>query len=173
MAPNWPTLARPVPSCGRAAGQAARGHESAGVVSIDFEQTLGTDLAGIAPLADAFSAWAAAARIAPSQVYHVNVVLDELVTNTILHGLGEGRPGRIRIRVRRHGNMLEAELRDDAPAFNPFEMPPPSLVAALDERAVGGLGVHFVRTLMDGHAYARDGDENVVSLRKRLKDGAA
>jgi hypothetical protein len=29
-----------------------------------------------------------------------------------------------------------------------------------------------VRTLMDGHAYAREGDENVVSLRKFLKDGA-
>ena len=152
--------------------QVARGHESADFVNTDFEQTLGTDLAGIAPLADAFSAWAGAARIPPSQVYHVNVVLDELVTNTILHGLGEGRPGRIRIRVRRRADVLEAELRDDAPAFNPFEVPPPSLVAALDERAVGGLGVHFVRTLMDGHAYAREGDENVVSLRKFLKNDA-
>ena len=143
------------------------------MVNADFEQTLGTDLAAIAPLADAFSVWAHAARIAPSQAYHVNVVLEELVTNTILHGLGEGRPGRMRVRARRLGDVLEAELHDDAPPFNPFEMPPPNLVAALDERAVGGLGVHFVRTLMDGHAYAREGGENVVSLRKRLTDGAA
>jgi serine/threonine-protein kinase RsbW len=160
-----------VPSPGSATDEVARGHESADVVSIDFEQTLGTDLAAIAPLADAFSAWADAARISLAEAYHVNVVFDELVTNTILHGLGEGRPGRIRVRARLRGDVLEAELRDDAPAFNPFEVPPPSLVAALEERAVGGLGVHFVRTLMDEHAYAREGDENVVSLRKRLKDG--
>jgi anti-sigma regulatory factor (Ser/Thr protein kinase) len=142
-------------------------------VSADFVQTLGAELAAIAPMAEAFAAWAATAGVPGAQVYHVNVVLEELVTNTIVHGLGEGRPGRISIRVRRVGDELEAILRDDAPPFNPFEVPPPSLVADLDERAIGGLGVHFVRTLMDAHAYAREHDENVITLRKRLQGGTA
>lgn len=142
------------------------------VVTTDFEQTLGTDLAQIPRLADAFGAWAAGAGVEAADVHRVNVVLEELVVNAIVHGLGASRPGRVRVRVRREGDALEAELRDDAPPFDPFEIPPPSLTASLEEREIGGLGVHFVKTLMDEWRYAREGGENVVVLRKRLGRGA-
>ena len=136
----------------------------------DFEQTLGTDLARIPELAQAFDAWAGPAGVATGEAYHINLVIEELVTNVIRHGLGEGRPGTICLRVHRlEGPELSIELRDDAPPFDPFEVPPPSLTSDLDERAVGGLGVHFVRALMDEHRYLREGDHNVVLLRKRLK----
>jgi anti-sigma regulatory factor (Ser/Thr protein kinase) len=137
-------------------------------VTSEFELTLGTDLAEIPRLADAFDAWAAAAGVAPADIHRVNVVLEELVTNAIVHGLGVGAPGRVRVRLWRDGQALGAELRDDAPPFDPFEIPPPSLTASLEEREIGGLGVHFVKTLMDEWGYARAGDENVVTLRKVL-----
>jgi serine/threonine-protein kinase RsbW/sigma-B regulation protein RsbU (phosphoserine phosphatase) len=136
----------------------------------DFEQTLGTDLAHIPELAKAFDAWAARAGVATGDAYHVNLVVEELVTNVIRHGLGIGHPGTISLRVRQSAEqVLDIELRDDAPPFDPFEVPPPSLTADLDERAVGGLGVHFVRAFMDEHRYLREGGHNVVLLQKRLK----
>jgi serine/threonine-protein kinase RsbW len=134
----------------------------------DFEQRLGTDLASIAALAAAFSSWGARAALTVPEIFQVNIVLEELVTNVIVHGLGVGHPGWVRLRVTHCGDCLALEVRDNAPPFDPFEVPPPKLTPDLDAREVGGLGIHFVRTLMDEWSYARVGSENVVALRKML-----
>jgi serine/threonine-protein kinase RsbW len=47
-------------------------------------------------------------------------------------------------------------------------VPPPDLNADLESRPVGGLGVHFMKTLMDEVAYRREGDRNVLTMRKRF-----
>ncbi|WP_168735325.1 ATP-binding protein [Pseudothauera rhizosphaerae] len=138
-------------------------------MSTDFEQTLSTDLGAIPALADAFAEWAEEAGVAAGTVFQVNLALEELITNVILHGLGPGAPGRISLRVRRQDDVLEMELRDDAPPFDPFQLPPPVLTQGIEEREVGGLGVHFVRTLMDEWHYAREDGHNLVRLRKVLE----
>ncbi len=134
----------------------------------DFEGQLGTDLRQIAPLGESFGAWGAGALLTEREIFQVNVVLEELVTNVIVHGLGEGRPGWVRLRIARRGDGLMLELRDNAPPFDPFQMPPPNLTRDIDARQVGGLGIHFVRTFMDWWNYSRVGEENVVTLGKDL-----
>ncbi len=134
----------------------------------EFEQSLVSDLACIRGLADGLTAWGQRAALNDREIFQVNLVLEELVTNVIVHGLGLGRPGAIRVRVSHHGGGLAIELRDTAPPFDPFQVPPPSLTASLEEREVGGLGVHFVRTAMDEWSYSREGAENVVRLGKKL-----
>ncbi len=134
----------------------------------DFEQRLATDLAGISALAVSFAAWGEHAALTEKDIFQINLVLEELVTNVIVHGLGTGQPGWIWLRVVHCGDCLTIELRDSAPPFDPFQVPPPKLTGDLDEREVGGLGVHFVRTMMDEWSYSRDSGENVVSLRKML-----
>jgi serine/threonine-protein kinase RsbW/sigma-B regulation protein RsbU (phosphoserine phosphatase) len=65
---------------------------------------------------------------------------------------------------------LEIVLKDDAPAFNPFEAAShPDLDASIEERSVGGLGVHLVRTLMDDARASYDGTGNLITLKKTLK----
>ena len=44
----------------------------------------------------------------------------------------------------------------------------PTSTSDLESRPIGGLGVHFVKTLMDEVAYRRDGDRNVLTMRKRF-----
>jgi serine/threonine-protein kinase RsbW len=138
----------------------------------DFEERLASDLGGIPALAASFAAWAEEAALAASDIACVNLALEELVTNVIEHGLGPGRPGWISLRVSHGGDRLAIELRDNAPPFDPFQVPSPNLAMPLDERPAGGLGVHLVRAMMDDWSYARDGDENVVSLRRNLHAGA-
>ncbi len=138
------------------------------MVIADFEQQLDTDLAAIAVLAEHFSDWGVRAALAERDIFQINVVLEEIVTNVITHGLGAGRPGWVRLRVAHRGDRLEIQVRDNAPPFDPFQVPPPTLTSDIDERDVGGLGVHFVRTLVDQWSYSREGDQNVVWLCKRL-----
>ncbi|MGH8701072.1 MAG: ATP-binding protein, partial [Burkholderiales bacterium] len=60
-------------------------------------------------------------------------------------------------------------IEDDGVPFNPLAMPAPDVSTPLRERRVGGIGIHFVRSLMDGVAYDRAGERNRLVLTKRLK----
>ncbi|MCV2358362.1 SpoIIE family protein phosphatase [Paucibacter sp. TC2R-5] len=102
--------------------------------------------------------------------FAVNLCLEELITNTIQHGL-HGAPDRpIHVRLSRSDEWLEIILKDDAPPFDPFvEAPEPSLDASVEERAVGGLGVHMVKTMMDEVRAFYDGSGNLIVLLKTLK----
>ncbi len=121
----------------------------------------------IAPLAEAVDE-ALAER--PDVAFAVNLCLEELITNTIQHGL-HGVPDRsIHVRLSRSDEWLEIILKDDAPPFDPFvEAPAPCLDAGVEERAVGGLGVHMVKTMMDEVRAFYDGSGNLIVLLKTLK----
>lgn len=57
-------------------------------------------------------------------------------------------------------------------AYNPLLAPEPDLTADIDERAIGGLGIHFVRKLADEVRYERTNengkDTNLVHIVKRF-----
>ena len=57
-------------------------------------------------------------------------------------------------------------LSDSGRAFNPFEREAPDLSADLMEREIGGLGIHFVKNLMDKVEYEYINNQNVVTLTK-------
>jgi anti-sigma regulatory factor (Ser/Thr protein kinase) len=73
------------------------------------------------------------------------------------------------IRVVTAGTELVASVIDDARPFNPLEAPKPNLDAPLEDRELGGLGIHLVRSLMDHVSYSRDEDKNVLTVRKRIR----
>ncbi len=64
-------------------------------------------------------------------------------------------------------------VEDDAVAFNPLEREAPDLNAPLEDRPIGGLGVHLVRKLMDDVRYERAGARNILTMRKRATEGGA
>ncbi len=106
-------------------------------------------------------------------LYAVNLALDELVTNTIVHGYkghaGDAAAEEFEVRIDVAGTELRAELRDGGRAFNPLEVPAPDLHAPLHAREVGGLGLHLVRSLMDRLEYRREATKNVLTLAKRIR----
>ena len=59
-------------------------------------------------------------------------------------------------------------MSDNGAAFDPLSVPAPDLTTSLDERAVGGLGLHLVRNLMDRVSYSRAGERNQLTLVKAL-----
>lgn len=109
----------------------------------------------------------------PDLAFSVNLCLDELITNTILHGLQGAQNRLIRVRINISVQSLEIFIKDDAPHFDPFlQAPIPDLDLDLDERQVGGLGVHLVKTLMDDVRTYYDGSGNLIVLLKTLRKEA-
>jgi anti-sigma regulatory factor (Ser/Thr protein kinase) len=107
--------------------------------------------------------------VSDSVIFAVNLALDEIVTNIIVHGYADGGQHDIRVNIALDDEAIEATVQDDAPAFDPLRIPPVDLEAVADDRPIGGLGVHLVRSMMDRVDYRRDGLENVVVMRKALR----
>ena len=103
--------------------------------------------------------------------FAVNVSVDELLTNTISYGYDDADPHRIEMTVRMEGTVLVVELSDDAKAYDPTAAPDPDIDAPIEARPIGGLGVHFVRVLMDSFRYRRSDGRNIVTLTKETRNG--
>jgi len=103
-----------------------------------------------------------------TQLHDLDVAIDEVVTNIITYGYGETERGEIVVRLSYCPNELSAEIEDTGRAFDPTQVPPPNLSAKASERPIGGMGIHFVRGLMDDVIYTRMQGKNRLQLRKRL-----
>jgi len=60
------------------------------------------------------------------------------------------------------------EVEDDGRQFNPLELPEPDLEKKLEERPIGGLGIHLVRNLMDELEYRRTHNKNILIMKKKI-----
>ncbi len=100
-------------------------------------------------------------------LYAVNLALDELVTNIVLHGFDDPAGQEFEVRLTARDGAITAEVEDGGRSFNPMEVPSPDLKAPLAERALGGLGIHLVKNLTDSLEYRRDAGKNVLTIRKR------
>ncbi|WP_305907597.1 ATP-binding protein [Methylomarinum sp. Ch1-1] len=101
--------------------------------------------------------------------FSVNLCLEELITNTITYGLNGASDRFIHVQINSTAECLEIVLKDDAPPFDPFvQVPAPKLDQDINDRPIGGLGIHLVKKIMDDvHAYY-DGTGNLIVLHKRL-----
>ena len=124
------------------------------------------DLSEIPRVAERVEEFCAARKISGKIVYRFNLSLDEVLTNIISHGLTKGRR-EIAVSVVFQDGHLIANVSDDGPAFDPLSAPVPDIHAPIEERKIGGLGVHLLRTLMDAVEYHRAGDRNHLTFRIR------
>lgn len=101
----------------------------------------------------------------PSIVFELNLALDELVTNIIVHGRKSGG-GDIQVHLVPHAEETEVVLVDDGPAFDPNQAPRPDTACDLAQRCVGGLGIHLVKKLTNSLRYEYTDGQNITTLRK-------
>jgi serine/threonine-protein kinase RsbW len=95
--------------------------------------------------------------------------VDELACNVIEHGY-ERRPGTIEVLAAHEDGAIVVRIRDAAAAFDPRGVPEPRLDLPLEERPLGGMGIHLARALTDGidHRILPNGG-NEVTVTKRLR----
>ncbi|MFQ5398765.1 MAG: ATP-binding protein [Anaerolineae bacterium] len=113
-------------------------------------------------------------------VFHVELACDEACTNIIEHAYDAAEEGQIIVSWEIDGDDFKVTIRDSGRNFNPDEVPPPSLVQSslendnMDTLRVGGLGMHFMRSLMDEVRYCFDQQHgNMLVMVKKLSKGRA
>ncbi len=94
---------------------------------------------------------------------------DEAATNIMKHSYKANSSGEIEVSVVVIGEELEIILRDNGKSFNPNDIPSPNMEKYFNEKRVGGLGLHLMRTLMDSVEYSAAKNGNKLVLKKKLK----
>jgi len=118
-------------------------------------------------MSEAVSAWCKGNGVSAAVEFHVNLALDEIVSNIIRYGWKGGGEHQLHVRLSHLANEIRVEVEDDATPFNPLEVPAPDLDRPLDARLVGGLGIHLVRQVMDGLDYQRLDGKNLIVMKKK------
>ena len=114
--------------------------------------------------------WLAGADVPFSGIYLANLTVEELVTNCIKYGYaGMDTTGKgIDVVISIVGGELRIILSDDAAPFDPLAQAAPDLTIPLEDRPIGGLGIHMLRQMSTGFAYAFENGRNVVTITKQL-----
>jgi anti-sigma regulatory factor (Ser/Thr protein kinase) len=109
-------------------------------------------------------------EIADDVAFSMNLALEEIVTNIIDYGYKGVEDYDIIIRFTLEKHRLRIQIKDNASEFNPLDVKDPDdLDKPLDERNVGGLGIHLVKKFTDNFSYRRSNGKNIVTLTKNLE----
>lgn len=130
--------------------------------------SIGGDRREVAAVTAAFAAFAERSGLAAGVRRDLLVALDELLANTVSYGLAGRVDGDVRVDASMADGALRVTISDNGRPFDPLARPAPDTTLPVEERPIGGLGIHLVRQLMDDVSYRRVDDRNVVELVKRL-----
>ena len=99
-------------------------------------------------------------------IQKINIAFDELLNNIISYGYHDEKIHEIEIEIELRNERLIIIISDDGIPFNPFKKDPPDTMLTVEERMIGGLGIHLVKKLMDEYEYKRHTNRNIITVIK-------
>ena len=132
-----------------------------------LSMALRNDRRELARIGESVERFGSDCHLSPDDIAQINLVLDELVSNVIKYGYDDAREHQIDVTVTVEGDVIAISVEDDGKPFNLLEAPEPDLELSIEERPIGGLGVFLVRSIVDAVDYRRDGNRNIVTLKKK------
>ena len=97
----------------------------------------------------------------------INLALEEAVTNVMLYAY-PGEKGKVLIEAEKTPQRITFVISDSGIPFDPTQNPEADITLSAEERAIGGLGIHLVRQIMDDIRYERKDNQNILTLVKTL-----
>jgi sigma-B regulation protein RsbU (phosphoserine phosphatase) len=98
----------------------------------------------------------------------VNLALEEIVSNVMLYAYPHEKSGKVLIEAEKSDTKITFVISDSGIAFDPTAQPPADITLSAEDRAIGGLGIHLVRQIMDSIAYRREDGKNILTLVKKI-----
>lgn len=120
---------------------------------------------------DFVAAFAASKNLSERDLLRLQLVIEELFTNTIMHGYGKECDEPIEIALRAAPGQVTVQYEDAAGPYDPVRALADSraqVSAPLEQRPVGHLGVHVIAAIVDDMCYARIGGRNQLQVLMRV-----
>lgn len=115
----------------------------------------------VTTLLDALEAFTEAQELPLGAASRLMLLADELAANVVMHAQGATF---FTADVSREADTLCFTLTDDGPEYDPLGRGAANTQGSVEERDIGGLGVHFVEKLAATAAYRRDEGRNILSI---------
>ena len=128
-----------------------------------FELVIDGELENLAVIGDFIADLMREFGLDDRKVFEVQMAVDEACTNIIKYGYAREK-GTIEISCLRWDEDVVVVIKDTGTPFDPTSVQLPDLDAGLEERKIGGLGVYFMKTLMDEVKYEYKDGKNVLRL---------
>ena len=119
-----------------------------------FERTLKDGQGGFAGFLEAIESYLDEQCVPSATVAQLMIVFDEVISNVFSHG-ADGRKPAVHVKIDVREDSVSVEIADDGTAFDPLSQPDPATDLPVEDRPLGGLGLHIVRKLMDDIVYSR------------------
>jgi serine/threonine-protein kinase RsbW len=97
----------------------------------------------------------------------LELAIEELLVNIVSYAYDQ-TPGAIRVGCGANQGRFLLRIEDQGRPFDPIAQPHPDPYAAIDDRTVGGWGIHLVRSLADSMSYSREADCNLLEVQFAL-----
>jgi len=123
----------------------------------------------IAPASAQAEGWLQPYQPSPQAVNLALLAIEELLTNCIEYGYDDANEHTIIIVLSIHDQDLTITVIDDGHPFDPLTAPPPDFSLPVQDRPIGGLGIHMLRHLSDHIAYERRDGTNRITVTKRIR----
>jgi len=123
---------------------------------------------GVAEVSAAFAGFAEAHALSAAVRRSLTIAIDDLLANVQSHGQTGRDPCSVTVEVKLDHERVTVIVTDDGPPFDPFARAAPDTTLSVEDRPIGGLGIHLVGQLMDKVDYQRRDGHNVVVLVKEL-----
>jgi len=108
--------------------------------------------------------WEAVAKY----TFNINLALEEAITNIINYAYKDNNEHLINLDFSLENSELKITITDDGIEFNPLLKEDPNTELSLEERKIGGLGIFFVKKIMDNIDYERINNKNILTLIKKV-----
>ena len=100
--------------------------------------------------------------------FALKLSLEEVVANVISYSYNDDLEHRIIVKLDQSDGSILVHVEDDGAAFNPLAQEPPDIEAPIEDRPIGGLGIHLVRHYMDSLEYERRAGRNILVMKKSI-----
>lgn len=133
-----------------------------------FSKIITNNLEELLVLAEDVELFAEQTKWSPAVTMQINLVIEELIVNTINYGYSDARVGSIQITIKSTTQRIVLEIKDDGDAYNPLQNDMPDTTLEIEDRPIGGLGIFLVKNYMDTFDYAYSEGHNCMNLSKQL-----
>ncbi len=138
----------------------------------DFTLRIPNRLEEIPPATELAAGWLLSRGASDSHIQFARLAIDEVVSNCVKYGYADSLVHHIEIELALEGGTLALVLIDDGLPFNPLEHPEPDTSLPVEERPIGGLGIHLLRKMADRLEYRRTEGRNRLALFKNSRPPA-
>lgn len=98
----------------------------------------------------------------------MDLALEEAIANVIMYAYPEGERGTVEICLEKKENLLQTRISDAGMPFNPLQQPEAKLASSIEERPIGGLGIHLIKEIMDEVEYQHKDGKNMLTMIRKI-----